>query len=257
MARRTPTLQPRRPEKQNCGRETEKLETRGGGGIASRKRPFRGAAAQAAPGRCRKPAETMGLELENSRHHQHSVTSEDPMIGPDGAEDNLADEAKELELEKHLLESGTCGKAKVWQRRLWRFLDDPSSSWQVRVHASPASPARSAQVREQASCCLPASAHQCRTCSGQIPFGLHHVRDCRLGVELHLCIGKIHAILDQCWRRWGGMHGGLAGRRLSQAQHATGARPTEPGIVTPAHRILAHPSSRSAGQVTVKLWVAL
>jgi len=54
------------------------------------------------------------------------------MIGPDGAEDNLADEAKELELEKHLLESGTCGKAKVWQRRLWRFLDDPSSSWQAK-----------------------------------------------------------------------------------------------------------------------------
>jgi hypothetical protein len=82
----------------------------------------------------------MRLELEDNTAERHFVTSENSMISPDGVEESLAAEAKELELEKHLLESGTCGKAKVWQRRLWRFLDDPSSSQPVRWHAICAAP---------------------------------------------------------------------------------------------------------------------
>eukprot|EP00967_Tisochrysis_lutea_P117084 scaffold189122_cov30-Tisochrysis_lutea.AAC.4 len=71
------------------------------------------------------------MELEDSLEYRQSVTSEAPMI-PSEETEAMTKERRESELERRLAESGRFGGLKLFQRRLWRFLDEPSSSKPVK-----------------------------------------------------------------------------------------------------------------------------
>jgi len=55
------------------------------------------------------------------------------------AEVAAAAAARESELEARIMASGSYRSVRLWQRRLWCFLDDPSTSRPVRRPASPGS----------------------------------------------------------------------------------------------------------------------